>query len=131
MTDLSDIFDAPTKRITGHGGKRPNTGPKKAGYVKPPEAVDFDKAKARNETSKADLNELEFKIKSGQYVSRAAVQQASATAVATLAQTMRSIPDNLERKGVPLVTCRLIETILDESMSAMSMDLEMMAGSET
>lgn len=131
MTDLSDIFDAPVKRVTGHGGKRPGTGPKKEGYKKPPEAVDFDRAKARNETSKADLNELEYKIKSGQYVSRAAVQQASATAVATLAQTMRSIPDNLERKGIPLATCRLIETILDESMVSMSLDLEMMAGSET
>lgn len=82
----------------GHGGRREGAGRKPRDYEAPEERVDYDKAKARNEAAKADLNELELRIKTGEYVPRAEVRQATATALATLAQTLRSVPDNLERK---------------------------------
>jgi phage terminase Nu1 subunit (DNA packaging protein) len=83
---------------SGWGGARRNSGPKPKGYVKPDEIIDLDKARARNEQAKAELNELKLKVETGEYVSRDAVRQASATMLATLSQALRSLPDNLERK---------------------------------
>jgi phage terminase Nu1 subunit (DNA packaging protein) len=82
----------------GWGGARPGAGRKPRDYEAPETKIDLDREKARNEKAKADLNELELKIKTGEYVPRAQVRQATATALATLAQTLRSVPDNLERK---------------------------------
>lgn len=110
-----------------HGGRRAGAGRKPADYVKPDEVVDYEKARARNEQAKAELNELDLKIKSGQYVSRASVQQASATALATLAQGMRSISDNLERRGVPPEVCVQVEAIINEGMADVARDLELMS----
>lgn len=111
-----------------HGGARDGAGRKPKGYQKAPEVIEFEKARARNEAAKAQLNELEVKIKSGEYVSRAAVQQASATIIATFAQGVRSIADNLERKGIAPEICAQVETILDEGLASLSQDLEMMSG---
>ena len=80
------------------GGARAGAGRKPSGYDKPEEGVQYDKAKARKEASLADMHELNFKIKLGQYVERAAYREASATLVANMAQTLRSLADNLERK---------------------------------
>ena len=40
---------------------------------------------------------LDNAIKRGEYVPRAEVQAATATALSALSQTLRSVPDNLER----------------------------------
>ena len=103
----------------GHGGYRPGAGRRPADYTPTPEQADLASAKARNEAAKADLNELELRIKSGEYVDRAAVREATATALATLAQTLRSLPDNLERKlgldpKVAEEVGKLIDAALDE-----------------
>lgn len=103
----------------GHGGHRPGAGRRPADYVPTPEQADLASAKARNEAAKADLNELELRIKSGEYVDRGAVREATATALATLAQTLRSVPDNLERKlgldpKVAEEVGKLIDAALDE-----------------
>jgi hypothetical protein len=90
--------------------------------------VDYEKARARNEQAKAELNELDLKVKSGQYVSRNSVQQASATILATLSQGMRSISDNLERRGVPPDVCVQVEAIINEGLADVARDLEMMGG---
>lgn len=129
--DLSaDGTVAPARR-GGHGGARPNSGPKRAGYVKSGEAVDFDKAKARNEAAKAGLNELELKIKRGEYLSRTAYREASAVLLAELAQGLRSLPDTLERKfGLPPKVVQHIESTLDEAMKSVADGLELFAGSE-
>jgi phage terminase Nu1 subunit (DNA packaging protein) len=82
----------------GHGGYRQGAGRRPADYQPTQDAADLATAKARNEAAKADLNELELRVKSGEYVSRTAVREATATALATLAQTLRSVPDNLERE---------------------------------
>ena len=93
-----DLAPDGTVNPSGYGGARKGAGRKPNGYVKPEIAKDFDKAKARKDSALADLNELSYKIKSGQYVERASVQQASATLLAELGQSLRSMADNLERK---------------------------------
>lgn len=128
------------KRIGNNGGVRPGAGrppgtgkgstsdvPPRPAYVKPQEAVDFDKAKAKSETFKAARLELEFKIATGEYISRASVQQAAASSYQALAQTMRSIGDNLERQGVPLEVCALVEEILSAAMEDHAKDMEFLA----
>lgn len=43
--------------------------------------------------------ELKYRIESGQYLSRSAFREASATLLAELAQALRGLPDLLERKA--------------------------------
>ena len=87
-----------TNASKGWGGSRKGAGRKPADHVPSPDRQDFDAARARNESAKADLNELDLAIKRGEYVLRSAMQEATATALSALAQTLRSVPDNLERK---------------------------------
>lgn len=118
-------------RPGGHGGKREGAGRKPYDYVKPPEGQDYDKAKARNEAAKAGLNELELKIKSGEYLSRAAYREASATLLAELAQGLRSLPDTLERKfGLSPEALLHVEKTIDEAMQGVADGLELFAGSD-
>lgn len=100
-----------------NGGARQGAGRKPLGYQKPEETINFDKARARKEVALADLSELDYKVKSAQYVSRIAVRQASATAMSTLAQTLRSLPDNLERKGVAPSVCAVIDQVIMETLA--------------
>ena len=79
------------------GGARPGAGRTPADYVPSDDRLDYEAARARNESAKADLNELDLAIKRGEYVPRAEVQAATATALSALSQTLRSVPDNLER----------------------------------
>ena len=124
-----DLADDGQVTPAKHGGARAGTGPKPKGYVKPPEAVKFDVARARKEAALADMHELDYKIKSQGYVSRASVRQASATVISTIAQTLRSLSDNLERRGVPPATCALIDAAVNETLADAARDLEMMSGS--
>ena len=115
----------------GRGGARPNAGRKPAGYEKPPETVEYERERTRNERAKADLNELEFKIKSREYIPRAAVQEAAATMLATLAQSLRSLPDTLERKfNLPPEVSERIEEEIDNQLDSISRDLEMLTNGE-
>lgn len=125
MDDLG--LDEIAPKVGGHGGRREGAGRKPKGYVKPPEAVEYDKGRARNEMAKARLNELDLAIKSGQYVSREAVRQAAATTVASFAQTLRSIRDALERRGVPVDTCETVDAVISDAMSDLAAELEMMS----
>jgi hypothetical protein len=59
--------------------------------------VDLDEQRARHEKIKADQRELKLAIERGEYLPRAVQQQAAAAALAVLTQSLRSIPDNLER----------------------------------
>jgi phage terminase Nu1 subunit (DNA packaging protein) len=116
---------------TGWGGARRGAGKKPADYVKPQEVKDFETARARNELAKAQLNELDLKVKSGEYVSRAAVQQAAATSLASIAQTLRSIPDNLERRGLDAKQCELVEIVINETLDGLAEELAMLSGNPT
>lgn len=87
-----------SKQVPPHLRQRaPGAGRKPADYVPSEDRLDYEAARARNESAKADLNELELAIKRGEYVPRAEVQEATATALSALSQTLRSVPDNLER----------------------------------
>lgn len=66
------------------------------------------------------LNALEFEIKSGQYISRVAVQQASATAMAAAAQTCRSMPDSMERQGLGAKWCAIVEQVDDDTLNSLA-----------
>ena len=98
------------------GGARPNAG-RKTGETH--EA--YTAARARLEAARADLGELAYKIESGAYVRRDMVQQTSATAFATIAQTMRSIPDNLERRlGLDGELAARVGEVIDSALAELS-----------
>lgn len=122
--DGVEVLDRP---LGGRGGARPGTGPKPKGYVKPPEAVAFDKARARKEAANAELAELELAKKTGAQVDRIAVRQASATALASLVQTLRSIPDNLERRlGVSPELAQAVGEMIDAALDTVADEFELM-----
>ena len=75
-------------------------------------------AKARKETALAGLNELQLKIKSGEYLPRAAYQEATATLLSMLSQGLRSLPDTIERKfSVAPEVLQLVEETIDSSLN--------------
>jgi hypothetical protein len=82
--------------IPGHGGTREGAG--RPSGPKTEAGKRFDEARARNELAKALINEVKAKVELGEYLPRAAYMQANATALALLTQSIRSIPDNLERR---------------------------------
>lgn len=122
--DGVEVFDRP---LNGHGGARRGAGRKTADYVKPQAAQDFDAARARNELAKAELNELELKVKTGMYGSRDSFRQACATALAALTQTLRSVPDNIERKlGVAPEVAQEVGQLIDDAMADLAGEFQMM-----
>lgn len=125
--DITDVYEIPS-----HGGARANAGRKPKGYVKPQEVDDFEKARARNESAKAGLNELKLKIDSKEYLARSAFREASATLLAELAQGLRSIPDTLERKHAlePRVV-QEIEAVIADGLSTVAAGLELFVGDDT
>lgn len=120
--------------IPGHGGAREGAG-------RPPKVPDDEAAaaagvrdsynfwKAKGEEFKARQAELDYLEASGQYLPRAAVQQAAATAVNVFVQHVRSIGGNLERThGLTPEVAAAIDVALDEAMSKLSDDLKELAG---
>ena len=87
----------------------------------------YEAARARNELAKAQMNEIALRVQTGRYVARSAVERASATILATLAQTLRSIPDSLERKGIPPDVCVMVEDIVNDALNETANDLELLA----
>lgn len=81
-------------------------------------------AKARKETALAGLNELELQRKQGEYLPRAAYQEATATLLAMLSQGLRSLPDTLERKcNLPPEALDLVEQVIDEGLNEVAQTL--------
>lgn len=112
---------APIRQRAPGGGRKP------AGYTMPAERLEYEAARARNEAAKARLNELELARLRGEYVLRADVQQATATAWATAAQSLRSIPDNLERRlGVAPEVAGQIAEAIDAALDAVATKFEEM-----
>lgn len=111
----------------GRGGFREGSGRKPAGYVPPPEKVAYDEARARSELAKAIKLEREHEIATGLHVPRAAVQAAMAAALAAIAQTLRSIPDNLERHlGTDPVVAQEVGRVIDDALDALATELTRM-----
>ena len=131
MSGDVEVLDAPPKRNNGHGGARAGACRKPRGYEPPKAKADFDEARARNESAKADLAELEYKRRSGLYVARAAVRDASAHALASVAQSLRSIPDTLERKfNLSPVQAEAVAHAIDGVLNELADEFEQMAGAE-
>ena len=82
-------------------------------------------AKARKEVALAAKAELDFRIRSGAYLPRDAVRSASAKAFQAVAQALRAIPDNLERKlGIDPTIAEFVGTAIDEAMGELAHELE-------
>ncbi len=153
LGDDGEVIDLPGFRRGFHrpeGGRPPGYSPKKAKeeLQRQDAAGDLDldddepdsetgrlsttvrtaRAKARKETALAGLNELQLKVKSGEYLPRAAYQEATATLLAMLSQGLRSLPDTLERKySLPPEVLELIETTIDDSLSHVAETLALFA----
>lgn len=83
----------------GHGGARRGAGRRSADDDDSQSTAqqDYDEEKARHEKIKADEREFKLAVLQQEYLLKTDVQQAAATAMSVLTQSLRSIPDNLER----------------------------------
>lgn len=89
-----------TATVAGQrGGARPGAGrkPKSDGSANDPYYM-LAKAKAKHEVYRANLAELDFRKRQGELLERADVETASARLHAFLAQSLRNLPDDLERR---------------------------------
>lgn len=112
-------------QVPRHGGARAGAGRKPSGYA----LTDFDQARARNEAAKASMNELKLEVERGRLVPREAVRQASAVALAVLAQSLRSMPDNLERTlSLKPEVVEAISVQVDAALTELARAFEAMAG---
>lgn len=66
-------------------------------YGEDTETGSLTRERADHERVKREERELKLSILRGDHLPREAIRQASATALAVLTQSLRSIPDNLER----------------------------------
>jgi hypothetical protein len=124
--------DAPIPQ-PGRGGKRPGAGRPPASKSGPEASDDsklYNASRARKEAAEANLKELQFKVETGLHVARISVVEASATALSNLAQSLRSVPDTLERKGLEPRFCVMVGEAVDAALLEVSELFEMMAGPE-
>ena len=92
-------------------------------------AVKLGVAKARKEVALAGLNELELKIKTGEYLPRAAYREATATLLATLSQGLRSLPDTLEREcGLAPDVLDMVDAVINSALSEVAESLALFTG---
>lgn len=113
-----------------HGGAREGSGRKPEGYEHPEGRADFERERADHERVKREQRELALEITRGNYLPREAQRQAAATALAVLTQSLRSIPDNLER--VHALQPEIVEAIavqIDAALSEVATAFQMMTGS--
>ncbi len=97
---------SPTIPVTiGHGGKRAGSGRKRGGAVRKPKTFDtenpsviYAQAKAKHEHYKAQMAELDYRKREGELLERKDVELLATRLHAFLAQSLRGLPDNLERQ---------------------------------
>lgn len=107
-------------RTHNKGGARPGAGRKSAALeegVRDSNIV-YNQAKAQHEVWKAKTAELEYKYKSGEYLTRDDVRNSSAVIIASLAQTFRNMPDFLERKvGLTPEQLKIVQEVVDSTLN--------------
>ena len=137
---MSDVIDVevidttpdPSPKKHGRGGARPGAGRKPKGYVPPPMKLSYDESKARHEAAKAQLAELELRVKTRQYVSREVVRETIATAIAALAQRLRAVPDLAERRlALASTVVALLGSEIDDALDQAANQIERELGSPT
>lgn len=138
MNDI-DLFDAaPRVRSPNLGGAREGAGRKGRVHEDQVKAaleaegeVDYAVARARKEAWMAKTVELDYRIKQNEYVRRDEVQQVCATAFSSLAQSLRSIPDLLERReGVDPAIAEKVGEVIDEVLSTLADEFKMLGGED-
>ena len=122
------MTERPPWQLGQHGGARMGAGGKPIGFVKSADQLDYENARARNEAARAALNTLKLQILRHEMRPRAMVVEKSATAIAALAQALRSIGDRLENEGVPLATCQMIERVISDTLNDLADDLKLLCG---
>lgn len=117
--------------MSGWGGAREGAGAKPAGYVPPAEKLELDAARARHELVKLEEREFKLAIQRGQYLPREAQRQAGATLLAVLSQSLRSVPDTLERVcGLTPEQAALAQQMVDEALAEVANTLKAMVVDE-
>ena len=124
----------------GHGGFREGSGRKTADWEPPEGRADYEIERARHEKIKADQREHKLAIERGsteasscsyqrrEYLPRETQRQAAATALAVLTQSLRSIPDNLERVcGLTPEQADLAAQQIDAALSEVAAAFRMMS----
>jgi hypothetical protein len=104
----------------GHGGAREGAGRPRGGADPERTAakVDFEVEKALHEKVKREEREFNFAVTRGEYLPRESQQTAAATALAVLTQSLRSIPDVLERTlGLGPETVEQIGVHIDNALA--------------
>lgn len=97
----------------GRGGARPGSGPKSEGYEASGSQAEYDAQKARHERIKADEREFKLAVSMGEYIERSVVQQASATVLSMLTQSLNSLADVLERSaGLTPAQARIVDDVV-------------------
>ena len=114
------------------GGARPGSGPKPEGYVPPEKSQDqanYDREHAEHERVKREEREFKLAIARGEYGNREVQRQAAATALSVLTQSLRSIPDNVERTlSLPPDVVEAIGIQIDAALSEVAAAFRMMGG---
>lgn len=112
-----------------HGGHRSGAGkkPRAIQQATSESHTIYAKARAKKEAYNAQMAELNFKIKSGEYLPRDDIRQASSVAFAAIAQTLRTIPDDLERReNISPELALKIESAIDSALTELSGKLKKM-----
>jgi hypothetical protein len=117
------------------GGARAGAGRKPDGYVPPPKSEDeanYDRERAEHERVKREEREFKLACAMGDYLPRAAQQQAAATALSVLTQSLRSVPDTLERVcALTPEQAELAQQSIDAALSEVAAAFRAMAGEVT
>lgn len=131
--DLDSFFAAPPepKTSNGHGGARPNSGPKKghkrASSSTPTEKLTdyqrMERAKADKEEQLARQAKVKADLDEGAVVSRESVQTAAVQAFAAISQSLDSIGDVLERDGIDLKVCMKVMELINAAKTQLMCDL--------
>ncbi|MFM6981500.1 MAG: DUF1441 family protein [Microbacteriaceae bacterium] len=138
MNDI-DLFDAaPSVRSPNLGGAREGAGRKTKAHEDQVKAaleaegeIEYSVARARKEAWTAKTVELDYRIKQNEYVRRDEVRQVCATAFSSLAQSLRSIPDLLERRdGIAPEVAERVGNVIDEVLDSLANEFEMLGGED-
>lgn len=124
-----DLFEEPVVPGGALGGKRPGSGRKKGVSTATAEQTykQYAEGRAKKEQYLAETTELEYRRKAGMLVPRDEVKRATATAYAHISQTLRGIPDNLERKlALAPEVVEEVGKLIDDAMDTLSVELEKM-----
>ena len=114
---------APRKGIDGRGGARPGAGrPKKSADATDPYSI-LAKAKAKNESYKAELTLLEYRQRTGELIPKDAVAAALAENIAIAKGRLLSLPSRVSADVLRLKTQREVETVIKDAIVAILEEL--------